>query len=1024
MNDLQILKQLAKQINTKFTKVDISKILEYEFEKTAKYALDINNNIIGLKLEIFYLKKVPLLISLLNDLTHLNLYNNQISHISPLQKLKQIKVLHLSSNKINDISSLKELKQITTLNLSLNRIIDISPLKELKELTKLDLSNNNIRNISALQELKQIKVLHLSSIQISDISPLRELKQLTMLDLSNNKVRNISPLRELKQLTKLVLHKNQISDISPLKGLKQITEFYIWGNEISDISPLKELKQITQLVLSENQISDISPFKELKQITWLDLSNNQISDIFPLKELKQITRLDLRSNPIKELPEWITDYDIYIEWTDIWEENGITFYNNPFEIPPVEIVKQGKEAIRNYFKQLKEAKKKDEIDYLFEAKLLLVGEERAGKSTIVDAITDPNFKIDFHKSSTHGINISKWDIPKEKVNTLKDFRFNTWDFGGQEIYHATHQFFLTKRSLYLFVTEARKDLRYDDFYYWLNIINTLAGNSPVLLVQNKADHDHIRKSIDEYREMYPQITADLQTISCNTEHKDWNNIYKKRLDLLKEEIYKILKEKSLEGIGDKLPQAWMDIRKDINELQNKGRNCIELKEYYNICKKHGLNKKEALHLIEYFHDLGVLLYFRKDIQLKNIIFLNHEWVTKAIYNVFDSKKVKDAHGKFTDEDLMEIWDEPQFADKQAELLNLMKNPQFKICYEHKHKYYLAPQLFDDKQVDYKSKWRTKENNLRFCFQYEFMPKGILSQLIVMMHDKIYNDTFWRRGILFVYKDSRAIVIEDRMMRNNLIKIQVEGDYKKELLSIIAANIEEINSSYTNLNVTQKLGCNCSECKNSENPHYFKYDLVWRAIRKGKNDIECQLSFDSVNIGSLLDRYITRKAGSYKRIYHDGLFPLLYFKYNRKKKDYIKDIHANTEELIKGHKEIIKKLDEHYNYLMEQTKNKTDLKEIEQITKEIQRRDSEKIVKEIIGFMASTFLDFDQHLDKKLKVIYDEIKNTDIIENKIKLAVPLLNLIGINIETEFNLNRFIKRLFPEKDTSRSPAGALE
>jgi len=26
---------------------------------------------------------------------------------------------------------------------------------------------------------------------------------------------------------------------------------------------------------------------------------------------------------------------------------------------------------------------------------------------------------------------------------------NIWDFGGQEIYHATHQFFLTHRSLYL-----------------------------------------------------------------------------------------------------------------------------------------------------------------------------------------------------------------------------------------------------------------------------------------------------------------------------------------------------------------------------------------------------------------------------------------------------------------------------------------------------------------------------------------------------------------------------------------------
>jgi GTPase SAR1 family protein len=31
----------------------------------------------------------------------------------------------------------------------------------------------------------------------------------------------------------------------------------------------------------------------------------------------------------------------------------------------------------------------------------------------------------------------------------KTFRVNIWDFGGQEIYHQTHQFFLSKRSLYL-----------------------------------------------------------------------------------------------------------------------------------------------------------------------------------------------------------------------------------------------------------------------------------------------------------------------------------------------------------------------------------------------------------------------------------------------------------------------------------------------------------------------------------------------------------------------------------------------
>ncbi len=33
-----------------------------------------------------------------------------------------------------------------------------------------------------------------------------------------------------------------------------------------------------------------------------------------------------------------------------------------------------------------------------------------------------------------------------------------WDFGGQDIYHATHQFFLTNRGLFLLVWNARQGL--------------------------------------------------------------------------------------------------------------------------------------------------------------------------------------------------------------------------------------------------------------------------------------------------------------------------------------------------------------------------------------------------------------------------------------------------------------------------------------------------------------------------------------------------------------------------------------
>ncbi|NJO90657.1 MAG: hypothetical protein HC831_18130 [Chloroflexia bacterium] len=39
------------------------------------------------------------------------------------------------------------------------------------------------------------------------------------------------------------------------------------------------------------------------------------------------------------------------------------------------------------------------------------------------------------------------------------------DFAGQDIYHATHRFFLSQRSLYALVSDERKENT--DFKYWL-----------------------------------------------------------------------------------------------------------------------------------------------------------------------------------------------------------------------------------------------------------------------------------------------------------------------------------------------------------------------------------------------------------------------------------------------------------------------------------------------------------------------------------------------------------------------------
>ncbi len=121
--------------------------------------------------------------------------------------------------------------------------------------------------------------------------------------------------------------------------------------------------------------------------------------------------------------------------------------------------------------------------------MLIVGQGGVGKTFLLNRLIH-NKTPD--TVSTEGIDIHKWQF---KTKQTDKFQANFWDFGGQAIYHATHQFFLTKRSLYLFVWEARLDDDISSFDYWLNTIKVLSGDSPVLVIQNKIEAR--KKTLDQ-----------------------------------------------------------------------------------------------------------------------------------------------------------------------------------------------------------------------------------------------------------------------------------------------------------------------------------------------------------------------------------------------------------------------------------------------------------------------------------------------------------------------------------------------
>ena len=88
---------------------------------------------------------------------------------------------------------------------------------------------------------------------------------------------------------------------------------------------------------------------------------------------------------------------------------------------------------------------------------------------MIRKLTIPDYKLEKNIKSTEGIDIKYWDL-KIQLEKSAVFRFNIWDFGGQEKYDATHQIFITERTLYIFVTEARQESNFLDFDYWLNVV--------------------------------------------------------------------------------------------------------------------------------------------------------------------------------------------------------------------------------------------------------------------------------------------------------------------------------------------------------------------------------------------------------------------------------------------------------------------------------------------------------------------------------------------------------------------------
>jgi internalin A len=565
---------------------------------------------------------------------------------------------------------------------------------------------------------------------------------------------------QLTSLTKLNLYNNQLTSLpESISKLSSLKSFDLGGNQLASLP-----EAITQLFNLEG----------------LDLWNNQLINLpKSIGRLSNLTFLDLRRNRLTILPASIHSLhklkQLYLG------------YNPDLAIPPEYLGTQNEASdptpILNYYFQLQAQTQKP----LNEAKVLLVGEGDVGKTSILRRLLDRPFNP--QEDKTHGINIDRLQV---EVNE-QPIQLNLWDFGGQEIMHATHQFFLSKRSLYLLIIDCRQSEAQNQIEYWLQIIASFGGDSPIILVGNQCDHQPLDIDKRGLKDKYSNLHAILET-SCKNG---------KGIGTLKAAITQELSQ--LPHIHDRLPQTWFTVKQ---QLEQRTQDFISRQDYEQICTAAGITDtqtpKDLLHLL---HNLGIVLNFQDDIRLSpefsDTNVLKPEWITNGVYKILNHNELFTVHhGILNSSYLPNILNPDRYPpDKYSFLIGIMR--QFDLCFDlddQDTQKFLIPGLLP-KAEEYCGEW---QGSLTFQYHYNVLPPSIISRFIVRMNSKINQRTYWRSGVMLKERDNLALIRGDR--EDKRITIQVKGTptTRRTFLSAIRSQFDEIHKTIPGLGITQHL----------------------------------------------------------------------------------------------------------------------------------------------------------------------------------------------------------------------------
>jgi len=572
------------------------------------------------------------------------------------------------------------------------------------------------------------------------ITEISTLTQLQTLSLGVNQLTALPPeIAALTQLQTLVLHNNQLTALPPeIAALTQLQTLYLGDNKLTALPPeIAALTQLQTLYLGDNQLTALPP--EIGQLTGLKglfLHGNDALGI----------------PPEVQGPEW-----------EKAKPHGAMEPARPADI------------LNYYFATRAGARAMREV------KLILVGWGDVGKTTLADALQGKPFKK--NRKPTEGISISRW-IVKPKGG---DAVVRIWDFGGQQIMHGTHQFFLTKRAIYVVLVKGRDNRAQRDAEYWLKHVGAFGGNSTVFLVMNRQQECKFDLDRNALATKYGVHVDFFFPTECSDQ---------KTVRPVAKAIRGVVE--TMLATQANFPTKWWPIKTALEDMKD---DYLSDDAYRKVCIKHGVDgAAEQDQLLDRLNDLGVIVHFADD-ALADLKVLDPEWATDGVYRVITNEKLREEkHGKLQAKLLKEILPQDRWPEAvhRRYIINLML--RFDLCFaaEGENDVYIVSDLLKDETPDL-SAWDAKACVV-FRYKYPVLPHGILPRFISKTHTMSEGMERWRSGVVAAKDGAEALVRAD--YDASVVDIWVRSGHKnarRALLAIIRGKFDEIHSRFKELN---------------------------------------------------------------------------------------------------------------------------------------------------------------------------------------------------------------------------------